>query len=132
MAIYGIYPGPRVLWLPLIALLPLAAALAVGILLAAVNVRYRDVVYVVPFLVQIWMFASPVAYSATLFPARFQHFLALNPMAGAIEAFRWALLRAPGRVPLTAIGVSSASSLVLLLLALVYFRRMERHFADVI
>lgn len=131
MPVYGMYPGTRALWLALIVLIPIASTLAVGILLAAVNVRYRDVAYVVPFLVQIWLFASPVAYSSTLFPARLQSFVGLNPMAGTIEGFRWALLRT-GPAPLRTLALSAASCAVLLLVALVYFRRMERHFADVI
>jgi lipopolysaccharide transport system permease protein len=131
MPVYGIYPGFRALWLPLIALLPVAAAFGVGIFLAAVNVRYRDVVYVVPFLVQIWLFASPVAYSSSLFPARVQDFQGLNPMAGAILGFRWALLHT-GPAPVRTMALSALSCLVLLLVALVYFRRVERHFADVI
>lgn len=131
MPLYGMYPGLRALWLLPIILIPIACTFAVGVFLAAVNVRYRDVAYVVPFLVQIWLFASPVAYSSTLFPHRLQSFIGLNPMAGAIEGFRWALLET-GSAPVGTLALSAASAVALLLPALVYFRRMERHFADVI
>jgi lipopolysaccharide transport system permease protein len=131
MPFYGRYPDLRALWLLPITLIPIALTLAVGIFLAAVNVRYRDVAYVIPFLVQVWLFASPVAYSSTLFPARLQSLLGLNPMVGAIEGYRWALLGV-GSAPTRTLALSTASCAVALLVALVYFRRMERHFADVI
>jgi lipopolysaccharide transport system permease protein len=131
MPLYGMYPGVRTLTLPAIAVLPLACTLAVGILFAALSVRYRDVAYLVPFLIQIWLFASPVAYSGTLLPAELQSLIGLNPMAGAIEGFRWAVLET-GPFPLKTLGLSAASCAVLLIVALIYFRRTERHFADVI
>jgi len=131
MPVYGVYPDLRALWLPVIVVLPLTCTFAVGIFLAAVSVRYRDVAYVVPFLIQIWLFASPVAYSGTLFPASLQSFIGINPMAGSIEGFRWALL-GTGPVPSHALGLSAASCCALLVLSLVYFRRTERYFADVI
>jgi len=128
---FGIVPTWRVAALPVVVALALLAALAVGLWLSALNVRYRDVGHAVPFLIQVWMFASPVAYPATLVPERWQLLYSLNPMVGAIQGFRWALLGGP--MPDTwAIAVSAVVTLVLLLWGLIYFQRMERSFADVI
>src|SRR5262249_50088213 len=106
-------------------------AVAVGLWLAALNVQFRDVRYTVPFLTQIWMFATPVAYPSSLVPAAFRPLYGLNPMAGVVEGFRWALL---GRadLPLDLMAVSAAVVLVLLVGGLFYFRRLERTFADVV
>jgi lipopolysaccharide transport system permease protein len=127
---YGIVPGPAVLLLPLFALLAALTALATGLWLSALNVQYRDVRYTIPFLVQFWLFVTPVAYTATLVPERWRPLYALNPMTGVVEGFRWALLGrrdAPGAMLI----VSVASVLLLLIGGLFYFRRMERRFADV-
>ncbi len=128
---FGIAPSWGMLALPLFVLLGLLTALAIGLWLSALDVRYRDVSYVIPFLVQIWMFASPVAYPVSLVPERWRLLYSLNPMAGVIEGFRWALLgtHSPD------FGVMAASAVVVLALLLggtVYFRWMERSFADVI
>jgi lipopolysaccharide transport system permease protein len=131
MAWLGIAPTWGVLALPLFLLLALATALAVGLWLSALNVRYRDVGYAIPFVVQIWMYASPVAYPVSLVPERWRVLYSLNPMAGVIEGFRWALL---GRGTLD-FGATAASAVLvgaLLLGGLVYFRRVERTFADVV
>src|SRR5438132_11874635 len=99
MAFYGITPTWAILTLPAFILLAVMTALAVGLWLSALNVQYRDVRYTLNFIVQFWLFASPVAYSSTLVPARWRPFYGLNPMAGVIEGFRWALLgksQAPG------------------------------------
>jgi lipopolysaccharide transport system permease protein len=128
---YGVSPGPAVLLLPLLALLATLTALAVGLWLSALNVQYRDVKYTIPFLVQVWLFVTPVAYSSTLVPERWRPLYALNPMTGVVEGFRWALLghrTAPGPMLL----VSTASVLLLLVGGLFYFRRMEQRFADVV
>jgi lipopolysaccharide transport system permease protein len=128
---YGIVPTPAVLVLPLFALLALLTALAVGLWLSALNVQYRDVKYTIPFLVQIWLFVTPVAYSSTLVPERWRTLYALNPMTGVVEGFRWALLGhrdAPGPMLLASV----ASVILLLLGGLFFFRRMERRFADVV
>ena len=128
---YGVTPGPAVLLLPLLALLATLTALAVGLWLSALNVQYRDVKYTIPFLVQFWLFVTPVAYSSTLVPERWRPLYALNPMTGVVEGFRWALLghrAAPGPMLL----VSTASVLLLLVGGLFYFRRMEQRFADVV
>jgi lipopolysaccharide transport system permease protein len=127
---YGIVPGPAVLLLPLFALLAALTALATGLWLSALNVQYRDVRYTIPFLVQFWLFVTPVAYTATLVPERWRTLYALNPMTGVVEGFRWALLgrrEAPGPM----LAASVASVVLLLIGGLFYFRRMERRFADV-
>jgi lipopolysaccharide transport system permease protein len=117
-----------ILWLPVFALFAVLAALAVGTWLAALNVRYRDVRHAVPFLVQLWLFASPVAYSITLVPENLRPLFALNPMTGVIAGFRWALLG--GDPPNVAILVSALATLVILAGGIAYFRRVERFFAD--
>jgi lipopolysaccharide transport system permease protein len=110
--------------------LALATAAGVGVWLAALNVRYRDVRYVVPFVVQLWMFATPVAYPASLVPERWRAVYGLNPMAGVIEGFRWALAGGPAPGVLTL--VSAAVVVVLIAGGAMYFRRLEGTFADVI
>ena len=122
----------EVLWLLPLTALAVATAASVGVWLSAVNVRYRDVRYAVPFLVQIWLFASPVAYSADLVPPEWQGIYQLNPMVGVIEGFRWALLGQGLPPPVTAVAVSTVVTVVVLVLGLAYFRRVERTFADVI
>ncbi len=131
MAGYGVRPGWQVVFLPLFVLFAMVAALAVGLWLSALNVEYRDVRYTIPFLTQFWLYASPVAYSSTLVPARWRVLFGLNPMAGVIDGFRWALTgrtSAPG--PMTI--VSAVVVLALLAGGLYYFRRMEKTFADVV
>jgi lipopolysaccharide transport system permease protein len=130
MAMHGIVPGSAVIFLPLFVLLALLTALSVGIWLAALNVKYRDVRYTIGFLSQFWLFATPVAYPASLVPERFRWFMGLNPMAGVVEGFRWSLL-GTGR-PTGLLLVSGAVVLFLLLAGLLYFRRMEETFADVV
>jgi lipopolysaccharide transport system permease protein len=132
MAGYGVFPDPGRVWfaLPFI-LLAMGTAAGVGTWLAAVNVKYRDVRYVVPFLLQLWLFASPVVYSAELLDGSLRTFYYLNPMAGAVDGFRWAML---GGIPpaYSSVALSAASGLVLLVGGVLYFRRMERHFADIV
>ena len=130
MAWYRIVPGSSIVWLPALMLLALATAAGVGVWLAALNVRYRDVRYVVPFVVQLWMFATPVAYPASLVPARWRAVYGLNPMAGVIEGFRWALAGGPAPGVITL--VSAAVVVVLIAGGAVYFRKLEGTFADVI
>jgi lipopolysaccharide transport system permease protein len=131
MVYFGVLPTLQAFWLLPLAALAVVTALSVGIWLAAVNVRYRDVRHAVPFLVQVWLFASPVAYSADVVPARWQWLYQLNPMAGVLEGFRWALLGV-GEPPLGQILVSTVVTVAVLVSGLVYFRRVERTFADVI
>ena len=129
MLYYGVGVGAGVLAVPFLVLLTTAASLGVGLLLAALIVTYRDFRYVMPFLVQSWMYLSPVIYPVSMVPPKWQPLLALNPMAGIIDGFRSSLLGLPWN-PVT-LGVSSASSLALLVLGLYYFRRTERSFADI-
>lgn len=129
MAWYGVRPTWGVLLLPVFVAMAMGTALGVGLWLTALNVRYRDVGFVVPFLAQFWMYASPVAYSTSIVPERWQWLYGLNPMVGVIEGFRWALLgkSAPNLSPLLA---SSAIMVPLLVGGLFYFRRVEYSMAD--
>ncbi len=128
---YGITPGAAVVALPLFVLLAVATALAVGLWLSALNVQFRDVRYTIPFLTQFWLFATPVAYPSSLVPERWRALYGLNPMAGVVEGFRWALLgKAVSPGPLLAVSVLVVA--VMLVGGLFYFRRMERTFADVV
>jgi lipopolysaccharide transport system permease protein len=131
MLYFGVLPTLTVLWVIALTALTVTTSLAVGIWLSAVNVRYRDVRYAVPFLVQLWLFASPVAYSAEIVPAEWQAIYQLNPMAGVIEGFRWALL-GQSAPPVGAVAVSAIVTVIVLVTGLAYFRRVERTFADVI
>ena len=128
---YGIMPAWGLLALPLFLLLALATALAVGLWCSALNVRYRDVGYTIPFLTQCWMYASPVAYPVSLVPENWRFFYSLNPMAGVIEGFRWALLGKQGP-DFGVMAVSAVVVVVLLVGGLVFFRRMENTFVDVV
>jgi homopolymeric O-antigen transport system permease protein len=128
---YGIAPTPRLLAAPLFALLASASALAPGLWLAALNVHYRDVRYAIPFLVQLWMFATPVAYSSGLIPARWRALYGLNPMVGIVDGFRWMIAPA-GRVPAASLAAGCLAVALLLTAGLFLFRRMERSFADVV
>jgi lipopolysaccharide transport system permease protein len=130
MVAYRVAPGPNLLLLPLVVAATVVAALGAGTLLSALTVAYRDFRYVVPFLLQIWMFASPVAYPLNLVPQRWQVVYALNPMAGIIDGYRFSLLGEP--LHGTCLGVSVASAVVLFLVGMAYFRRFERRFADIV
>jgi len=131
MGWYQILPGLAILTLPLFILLALLSAFTVGIWLSALNVQFRDVRYTIPFLTQLWLFATPVAYPSSLLPEPWRTLYGLNPMAGVVEGFRWALIggkTAPG--PL--IAVSTLTVILLLIGGLWYFNRMEQTFADVV
>jgi len=128
---FGIMPGPSLILLPPLFIFMLLTALAVGIWLSALDVQYRDVRYAIPFLIQVWLFATPVVYPASLVSEQTRGIYGLNPMAGVVEGFRWALLGRTGN-PGPLLWVSIAVVLVLLISGLFYFRRMERSFADVI
>lgn len=131
MLAYGIVPSAAILALPVFVALTALTALAVGLWLSALNVMYRDVRYVIPFLVQLWLFVSPVAYPSSLVPAPWDAVYGLNPMAGVIDGFRWALL-GQSEPPGAMLAVSVAATAALLAGGLLYFRRMERSFADVV
>jgi lipopolysaccharide transport system permease protein len=131
MFYYGIVPNAQIIWLPAFVLLATIAALGVGIGLAAINVHFRDVRHTVPFLVQSWLFITPIAYPSSLLPEQWKTLYALNPMVGVVEGFRWALLAtepAPGPI----LWVSAAAAVVILIATALYFRRLERTFADVV
>lgn len=131
MTWYGIAPTWGMLALPLFLLLALLTALAVGLWLSAFNVRYRDVRHTIPFLIQFWMFASPVAYPISLVPEKWRLLYSLNPMVGVIEGFRWALLGKESP-DFSVMALSAGVVLAILIGGLVYFARMEQTFADVI
>lgn len=130
MAYYGFVPTIAIVLLPAFILLAVLTSLAVGLWLSALNVKYRDFQYTIPFLIQIWLFASPVVYPASMLPQSWQFIYALNPMVGVIEGFRWALLgtNPPEAMILVSVGVV----VVLLVGGLFYFKRMEQYFADVV
>src|SRR5258708_26039249 len=131
MLYYGLFPTLNVLWLPLFLLLALVTSLGVGLWLSALNVEYRDVRYVVPFITQFWLLATPIAYPSSLLHEPWRTIYGLNPMVGVVEGFRWALLKsnaAPGPI----IAVSSAAALLILITGAFYFRRMEKTFADIV
>ena len=131
MFAYGITPGVAVVTIPLFLLLAVASALAVGLWLSALNVKYRDVRYAIPFLTQFWLFATPVAYPSSLVPEQWRPLYGLNPMAGVVEGFRWALL-GKSDVPGLLLFVSIVAVIGLLVGGVVYFRRMESSFADLV
>ena len=129
LAAYGIRPGVAALWLPVFLLLAVLTALGVGLWMSALNALYRDIRYVVPFLVQFWMFASPVAYPSSLVPQRWRWLYGLNPMAGVIDGFRWALT-GHGQVPGALLLASTAAVVVVFVGGLFFFQRMEGAIAD--
>ncbi len=130
MAYYGFVPTVAIVLLPAFILLAVMTSFAVGLWLSALNVKYRDFQYTIPFLIQLWLFASPVVYPASMLPQSWQFVYALNPMVGVIEGFRWALLgtNPPGEMVIVSIGVV----ILLLVGGLFYFKRMEQYFADVV
>jgi len=131
MLYYHIHPTPRVVWLPFLVLLALSTSLGVSMWFSAMHVQFRDVQYAIPFLVQAWLFATPIAYPSSLLSEPWRTIYGINPMVGVVEGFRWALLgtnTAPGPMVL----VSSLASMGLLLSGTYYFRRFERTFADII
>jgi lipopolysaccharide transport system permease protein len=131
MAFFGLYPTGRIVWLPLFLLLALATTLGAGYWFSAMNVQFRDVRHAMPFVVQAWLFITPIVYPSSLLPEAWRALYGLNPMAGVIDGFRWALVGAgspPGPMLVTSAGMAVA----LLISGMLYFRRMEKHFADVI
>ena len=131
LAFYGVAPTAKMIWVPALALLALVTALGVGLWFAALNVRYRDVAYVMPFVVQVWLFATPIAYPSSLLPEAWRVAYGLNPMVGVVEGFRWCLLdtaTAPGPM----VAASALAAIVILVGGAYYFRAMERSFADVV
>jgi lipopolysaccharide transport system permease protein len=128
---YGITPTANIIWLPALVLLALVTALGVGLWFSALNVLYRDIQYVVPFLAQVWLYATPIVYPSSLVPERWRTLYAINPMVGVVEGFRWALL-GTGTAPGAMILVSAVAALAVLIGGLFFFRRMEKSFSDVV
>ena len=128
---FGIVPSWKLVFLPLFVFLALNAVVAVGLWLSAINVKYRDVGHAIPFLVQIWMFASPVAYPISVIPEKWRFLYELNPMVGVIEGCRWAIL-GNGAPNFTVIYISTAVVTTFLFFGIIYFKRMEETFADVV
>lgn len=128
---YRITPTQNVIWLPFFLLLAFITALGVGLWLATINAKYRDVRYTIPFLTQFWLFATPIAYSSSLLPTEWRTLYGLNPMVGVVEGFRWALIDT-NTPSFSMIALSTVAAILVLVGGLYYFRRMERTFADVI
>jgi lipopolysaccharide transport system permease protein len=131
MFYFDTYPTMNIVWLPLLLLLGLSTSLGVGMWLTAMNVQFRDIKYVTPFLTQAWMYSTPIVYPSSIFDEPWRTIYAINPMVGVVEGFRWALLGVetqPGPIIL----VSAFVSLIILVSGAFYFRRMERNFADVV
>jgi lipopolysaccharide transport system permease protein len=131
MLFYSFAPTVNIIWLPFFALLALVTSIGVSLWLAAMNVQFRDVRYTIPFLTQAWLFVTPIAYPSSLLPEPWRTVYGLNPMAGVVEGFRWALLgtdTAPGKI----IIVSALVAVTLFISGAFYFRRMEQSFADVL
>jgi lipopolysaccharide transport system permease protein len=131
MIYYHMYPTIMIVLLPVLILLMVLAASGVGMFLAALNAKYRDIRYTIPFIIQFWMFASPVVYPASLLPEKYRFIYALNPMVGVIEGFR-AVLLGTAVFPSQIVAVSAFISIILFTFGLFYFKQMERYFADVI
>ena len=131
MLYYGLAPTLNMSWLPLLVMLALISSLGVGLWFSALNVQYRDVRHAVPFLTQLWLFATPIAYPSSLLSEPWRTLYGINPMAGVVEGFRWALLgtdTAPGSI----IALSSVIAVVILIGGAFYFRKVEKTFADVV
>jgi lipopolysaccharide transport system permease protein len=131
MFFFGIVPTLNFLWVPLLLVLAFIASLGVGLWFSALNVEFRDVRYLITFVTQLWLFATPIAYPSSMLPQPWRTLYGLNPMAGVVEGFRWALLgtnTAPGPI----IAVSSTVAIIVLITGAFYFRRMERTFADLV
>jgi len=131
MIYWNIVPTVATIWLPVFTVLAMVTALGVGLWLSALNVQFRDIRYIIPFLIQIWLFATPIVYPSSLLPESWRILYGLNPMVGVVEGFRWALLGTSGPPGLMLL-VSVAVSVGLLLSGALYFRKMENTFADVI
>lgn len=128
---YGLMPTLAIITLPFFLFFALATSLAAGLWLSALNVQYRDIRYIIPFLTQFWLFVTPVAYPASLVPKSIRPLYGLNPMVGVVEGFRWALL-GKGDPPQAMLAVSVGVVIILLVSGLIYFRKMEKTFADVV
>jgi lipopolysaccharide transport system permease protein len=128
---YKIPPTSNIWTLPFFLLLAMVTALGIGLWLSALNVLYRDIGYIIPFLTQLWFYLTPIVYSASEVPEQWQTLYALNPMVGVVEGFRWAILGTSAS-PGPTVAVSSVVALLMLITGMFYFRRMERTFADMV
>lgn len=131
MTYYHVGPSVQMVWLPFCLLLVVLVTLGTGLWLSAMNVQFRDVRYAVPFLSQLWLFATPIAYPSSLLKQPWRTLFAINPMVGAVEGFRWAVFSAAA-APFAQVAVSFAVAVVILVTGATYFRRMERVFADIV
>ena len=131
MAWYGIWPTPNLILLPVLLLITGALGLSIGLWLGPINVRYRDVMHTLPFALQIWMYATPIVYPLAMVPERFRTLYSLNPTVGLVEAYRWVLL-GKGTLDVQAVVLSAVITAGLLATGIVWFRRAERTFADII
>lgn len=131
MIYYHVRPGWQLLFLPVFVIAMMLLALGISLLLAAINVRYRDVKYALPFIIQIWLFVTPIIYPVTFLPAKYQKILAFNPMAGIVEGMRACLFSAR-QMPWKLVGISFSVTLVVLIVGAVYFRKTEKTFADIV
>jgi lipopolysaccharide transport system permease protein len=131
MLYFNIYPTSMIFLLPFLVVLMMFTASGVGTFLAALNAKYRDIRYTIPFLVQLWMFASPIVYSTTMIPEKYRLIYGLNPLVGVIEGFRSILLKT-GVFPTQMVLSSTFMSLILFIIGVSYFKQIERYFADII
>lgn len=131
MLVYRVLPTWNILSLPIFLLMAIIAALGLGLWLSAMNVQFRDIRYVIPFLSQFWMYATPIVWPISMFPEEWRWVLGFNPMTGVVEGFRWAILGSTDAPPLLFL-ISLVVSVILFFTGMVYFRRMERSFADII
>ena len=131
MFFYNLAPTVALVWLPFFLFVAIVTALGISFWLSALNVRYRDVNYLIPFIAQFWMFATPVVYPASLIPERYRMLYGFNPMVGVVEGFRWALF-GTGQPPKPMLAVSVGVAVVLFVSGVLVFRKMERTFADVV
>jgi len=135
MIVYGFFPSVTVVFLPLFIILAAFTSLGFGLWLSALNIQYRDVKYLVPFLLQVWFYATPIIYGTGLIPERFRFLLNINPMVLVVEGFRWALLQGQSNgysITGLSIGISSATTILVFFSGLIYFHRTERIFADIV
>jgi lipopolysaccharide transport system permease protein len=131
LPIYGVFPSRNIWAVPLMLMLVVVTAAGVGLWLSALNIKYRDFRYAVPFGIQLWLFASPVVYPASLVPEKWRPLYSINPMVGAIEGFRWALLGTEINL-WPSVGVSALFAILIVLTGAMYFRNTERFFADLV
>jgi lipopolysaccharide transport system permease protein len=131
MLFYGIMPGWKMLLIPPLVLVAAMLAFSIGLWLAPINVRFRDIKHTLPFMIQIWMYATPIVYPLSIVPEEWRMLYSLNPMVGVIEGFRWAVFD-KGEPNFMALGMSAGIIVILMAGGLIFFRRMERTFADVI